>query len=160
MLLGTKLLPGVAVDTSPSWRFLKIFVVIIFPLLWSKRHHTAAAAAAVAARENFPSKNWFRVYLRRCSSIESYTLHKEQTNSFFNAARTGFRKRAGRAAPGLRRRWNAGDSTVWKLVRRKCFPRLGNIGPEKRLRLFQRAPLQLAESRRDSAAYSLGIIQP
>lgn len=67
--------------------------------------------------------------------IESCTLHKEQTNSFFNAARgaAGFEKRAPRPPPGLRLslRRNAGDSTAWKPVRRKCFPRFGNTRPTR-----------------------------
>ena len=100
MLLGTKLLPGVAADTSPSWRFKKIFLPSLFFHCSGQNVTILPPPLPLPLWENFPPKIDFVlcVYLRRCSSIESYTLHKEQTNSFFNAPRTDFRKRTSRLA--------------------------------------------------------------
>lgn len=124
-------------DVVPSRWFLLVFGVIMLFHFRLKRHRVPVVTGFRGTKISLQKWVSLRVYLCRCSRIESYMLHKEQTNSFFNAWRAGFEKRASGASHRLSRRWNAGDPTIWKLVRRKCFPRFWNIGPENRLLLFQ-----------------------
>lgn len=100
----TKLFSGVVGATV-----FKNFSVIIFPLLWSKcRAALPPMPLLLPPLGKISLQNWFslRVYLRRFPRIECYTLHKEQTNSFFNAPLAGFQKRASAIAAMRRERFD------------------------------------------------------
>lgn len=87
LLLGEQNCSPALSPTSLALQFLKILLSLFFHC--SDRN---VAVLLLLPLGKISLQNWFslRVYLRRCPRIESYTLHKEQTNSFFNAPLAGF----------------------------------------------------------------------